>query len=84
MIICRIAQGMSSLCALVVALLYLTESIKVPARYKVVAIIPILCDLGSMVVLVVVTILTSHGGNWRIAFGAGALISLIGLNLELH
>jgi MFS transporter, MHS family, proline/betaine transporter len=79
MIGCRVLQGMSSMGEVVGALLYLTESIKVPARYKAVALIPIFCDLGSMVALGVVTIFTSHGGNWRIAFGVGTVIALIGL-----
>jgi len=79
MIGCRVLQGMSSMGEVVGALLYLTESIKVPARYKAVALIPIFCDLGSMVALGVVTIFTSNGGNWRIAFGVGTVIALIGL-----
>ncbi len=32
-----------------------------------------------MVALGVVTVFTSHGGNWRIAFGVGTVIAVIGL-----
>ncbi|MCC8372269.1 MAG: MFS transporter [Rickettsia endosymbiont of Pseudomimeciton antennatum] len=76
--ICRIMQGMSSLGEVVGAELYLTETIKPPMQYPVVAITSIFADLGAVFALGIATLVTSHGFSWRYAFLFGTVIALVG------
>jgi MFS transporter, MHS family, proline/betaine transporter len=76
--ICRIIQGMSSMEESVGAELYLTESIKLPQRYPVVASITIFSALGGSAALGIASLTNMYGWNWRIAFWVGAGIALIG------
>ncbi|MCZ6884006.1 MAG: MFS transporter [Rickettsia endosymbiont of Ixodes ricinus] len=75
---CRIAQGMSSIGEVVGAELYLTEMIKIPQRYWVVASLVVFITLGATVALAVGTLVTSFGFDWRIAFWFGAAIAIVG------
>ncbi|MCE3230993.1 MAG: transporter [Alphaproteobacteria bacterium] len=76
--ICRIFQGMSSMGEIVGAQIYLTESIKRPARFPVVASIGIIEDLGTLAALGIAFFVLSFNMNWRYAFWAGAAIAIVG------
>jgi MFS family permease len=78
MMMCRILQGLSSMGEVVGALLYLTEFIKPPARYRAVATIPVFCDLGTICALGIGTLVTSFNFEWRLAFWIGACIAIVG------
>jgi MHS family proline/betaine transporter-like MFS transporter len=75
---CRMMQGMSSMGEVVGAEIYLTESIKPPARYPAVALITIFCVLGGVFALGIVTLLNTMNLSWRLAFYFGAGIALVG------
>jgi len=76
--ICRILQGMSSMGEIIGAELYLAEFIKPPARYYTVALIGVCGTVGMTLALLVASIFTSFGFNWRIAFWCGAAVALVG------
>ncbi|HJD55074.1 MAG TPA: MFS transporter [Rickettsia endosymbiont of Pyrocoelia pectoralis] len=78
MIICRIAQGMSSMGEITGAEIYFTEAIKPPLQYVVVSILAFLAALGGVAALGIASLSTIEGFNWRYAFGIGALIALVG------
>ncbi len=78
MIICRIVQGMSSMGEIIGAEIYLTETVSIPLRYVVVALMSLAAALGSMAALGAASIFTSFGLNWRLAFWLGAIIAVIG------
>lgn len=75
---CRILQGLSSMGERVGAEIYLTEMVKSPLKYPLVAFIPVFADIGSMMALVVASLVTLVGFNWRVAFWIGACIAIIG------
>jgi MHS family proline/betaine transporter-like MFS transporter len=75
---CRIAQGMSSMGEITGAKLYLTEITKPPIRYPVVAVISIASILGGVAALAVASLSSRDGFSWRMAFGFGAIIAVIG------
>ena len=76
-IICRIVQGLSSMGEIVGAQIYLTELIKIPARYPVVTFIGCADCLGGMAALALATGVLALGIDWRAAFWVGALIAVI-------
>ncbi|WP_341747375.1 MFS transporter [Candidatus Tisiphia endosymbiont of Dascillus cervinus] len=76
--VCRVLQGMSSVGEIVGAELYLTETIKPPIQYPVVAFIAVASVIGTVAALGIASLVTSYGFNWRIAFWIGAVIALIG------
>ncbi|WP_425361434.1 MFS transporter [Candidatus Tisiphia endosymbiont of Ceraclea dissimilis] len=76
--ICRILQGMSSMGEVVGAELYLTELIKPPMQYPVVAFLAIAISIGTTAALGVATFTMSIGLNWRGAFWIGAGIAVVG------
>jgi MHS family proline/betaine transporter-like MFS transporter len=78
MIFCRIAQGISSMGEIVGAQIYLTETIRPPARYPVTALLGISADLGGLFALGTAFFVISFGMNWRYAFWVGALIAAVG------
>lgn len=77
--ICRVMQGLSSLGEIIGAQIYLTEIIKPPSRYLIVGLILSISDLGGMFALVIASLVTVQGLNWRIAFWIGACIAVIGV-----
>ncbi|BFD46317.1 MAG: hypothetical protein DMENIID0002_09630 [Rickettsia endosymbiont of Sergentomyia squamirostris] len=77
--VCRILQGMSSMGEVVGAELYLTELIKPPMQYPVVAFLAIAISVGTTVALGVATLAMSIELNWRMAFWFGAGVALIGV-----
>lgn len=77
--ICRILQGISSMGEIVGAGLYLTESVKPPLRYPVVASVVVASALGGTAALGLASLVTSYGFNWRMAFWIGAGIAVIGI-----
>jgi len=78
MTFCRIAQGMSSMGEIYGGQIYLTESVRRPASYPIVAFLVVAAELGGMVALGVAALATSYSLNWRIAFWIGAGIALVG------
>ncbi|HJD61681.1 MAG TPA: MFS transporter [Rickettsia endosymbiont of Columbicola hoogstraali] len=78
-IICRILQGMSSIGEVIGVELYFTETIKPPKSYQVVGLIGIFSVLGGTAALGLVSLITSYGFNWRLAFWVGAGIAFIGM-----
>lgn len=76
--VCRIIQGLSSLGEVIGAQIYLTEMTKPPLRYIIVGFILSISDLGGMIALVIASLVTIQGCNWRYAFLFGAGIAIIG------
>ena len=76
--VCRMMQGMSSMGEIVGAELYLTEMVKPPHQYPVVALIGFAAAFGSLCALGVASIMTTYGFDWRNAFWIGACIALVG------
>lgn len=76
--ICRILQGLASMGEVTGAKIYLTEMIKPPARYPVVALIGSSSAVGGMMALAVASLVTGSVFNWRMAFWVGAGIALVG------
>ncbi len=61
--ICRIVQGLSSMGEIVGAEIYLTETIKVPARYPVVGLMGCAAAVGSFFALFIASLATTSGFN---------------------
>ena len=80
-IICRMAQGFSSMGESIGAEIYLTEILKTPHRYIYVSIIGIFSNLGGLFALAVASFAISENFNfdWRYAFWIGAIIAAIGV-----
>lgn len=76
--ICRIVQGMSSMGELTGAQLYLSETVQPPARYSAVALLAFASAIGGGASLAVASFVIYFGFNWRIIFGVGAVIALVG------
>lgn len=76
--ICRMVQGLSSMGEIVGADLYLTEITKPPARYPIVALTSVASALGSVVALLVGSLVHMANFNWRVAFWIGAGIAVVG------
>ncbi len=76
--ICRIVQGLSSMGEIVGAEIYLTETIKVPARYPVVGLMGCAAAVGSFFALFIASLATTSGFNWRVAFWIGACVAVVG------
>jgi MFS family permease len=76
--ICRVVQSMSAMGELTGAQLYLSELIKPPARYPAVALLAFASAIGGGTSLAVASLVIHLGLNWRIIFGIGAVIALIG------
>ena len=80
--ICRILQGMSSLGEIIGAQLYVIESIKSPKSYPLVCSLTVFSALGGTFALLISSITTSFGFNWRIVFWMGALIVVVSFFLR--
>lgn len=76
--LCRIVQGMSSMGEVIGAGVYLTEITKPPVQYVVVGLTSFSSAVGGVVALMVCSAVTLHGLNWRLAFGIGAVIAVVG------
>ncbi|MBI1954531.1 MAG: MFS transporter [Proteobacteria bacterium] len=76
--ICRMIQGLASLGEIVGAEVYLTETIKKPARYPLVSFIAVSSVGGTVLSLVVASLFTSFEMSWRMAFWIGSGIAAIG------
>lgn len=77
MILCRIAQGMSSMGEAIGAEVYLTESVPRPARFPAVALIDASGTIGGFAALAVASFVLSYGINWRVVFWMGAVIAIM-------
>jgi MHS family proline/betaine transporter-like MFS transporter len=78
-ICCRIVQGICSIGEIVGALIYLTETVKLPARYFAVATIPVFKNLGGVAALIVGFVIFTFDIDWRYAFGFGAIVASLGV-----
>jgi MFS family permease len=78
MIICRMAQGMSSMGEIVGAQIYVAESVRRPASYPAVAFVTIAASVGTTAALGIAALVTSFYLNWRLAFWIGAVIGVVG------
>lgn len=82
--ICRMVQGMAASAESRGAEIYITESIKPPYQYPLVAIITVFSAIGTSAALGVASIFTNFsimGENhnlWRITFFLGAIVGLVG------
>ncbi len=76
--ICRVIQGMSSMGEIIGAQIYLTETIKRPIQYPIVALLSLLAALGGVAALGIASLVTIYHTNWRYAFWFGALVAVIG------
>lgn len=82
--ICRMVQGMAASAESRGAEIYITESIKPPMQYPLVAIITVFSAIGTSLALGVSSIFTNvkifgtEHEYWRIAFFLGAIIGLVG------
>jgi MFS family permease len=75
--LCRILQGMSSMGEVIGAFIYLTESIKIPARFPSVLSIIVANQLGMFAALGIAFLVLSFNMNWRLVFWAGAAIAIV-------
>jgi MFS transporter, MHS family, proline/betaine transporter len=78
MIICRIAQGMSSMGEIIGAQIFVAETVRRPASYPAVALITISASIGTTAALGIAVLVTSFYMNWRLAFWIGAGIAAVG------
>jgi MHS family proline/betaine transporter-like MFS transporter len=84
--LCRILQSMSGLSEVNGAEIYLTESVKPPIQYPVVALIYAAAGLGSMLALAIAVLFTQtnilpqelKNHAWRFCFLVGAMIGVMG------
>ena len=82
--ICRMVQGMAASAESRGAEIYITESVKPPLQYPLVAIITVFSAVGTSFALGVSSIFTNvnifgtESQYWRVAFFLGAIIGLIG------
>jgi MFS family permease len=77
--ICRIVQGISSMGEMIGAEIYITEITKPPIQYPAVTYIMTFGSFGAAAALGVATLVTSFGFSWRIAFGIGSVIAVVGM-----
>jgi len=80
-IICRMAQGFSSMGESIGAKIYLIEILKMPHKYVCASIIGIFSNVGGLFALAVASFAISENFNfdWRYAFWIGAVIAAIGV-----
>lgn len=76
--ICRIVQGMSSMGEIIGAQIYLSETIKRPKQYPIVALLSLLAALGGVVALGFTTLVINYSISWRYAFWFGAGVAIVG------
>lgn len=76
--ICRMIQGISSMGERVGAGIYISEMTKPPIQYAAVTMIGFLSALGGTFALLIASLVTSYGFNWRLAFWIGAGVAIIG------
>ncbi len=79
MILCRVVQGMAAMGESIGAIVYLTETIKPPMQYPMVALVSVFSVVGGMVALGVASFFASSSENWRLAFWYGTAIAIIGI-----
>jgi len=78
MIVCRMAQGFSSLGESVGAEIYISETLKSPHQYSCNQFLSTCMKAGGLLALGVASLVLSINFNWRLAFFFGLVIALIG------
>ncbi len=76
--ICRIMQGISSMGERIGAEIYVVEITKPPSQFPAVAFVSVSAALGAVFSLIIASLASSMGFNWRIAFWVGACIAVVG------
>jgi hypothetical protein len=79
MILCRIVQGMAAMGEAIGAEIYVTETVKPPMQYPMVALIAIFATIGGMLALGVGSFVVNFTENWRSAFWIGIGVAVIGI-----
>ena len=79
MILCRIVQGMAAMGESIGAEIYVTETVKPPMQYPMVALVALVSGVGGAFALGIASLVTGFGGNWRIAFWIGAVVAVVGM-----
>jgi MFS family permease len=77
--LCRILQSISSTGELISCTLYLLEVLKPPIQYPLLGITYLFSYIGGTFALIIATLVTTQGIDWRIAFWIGAIIAIIGM-----
>ncbi len=78
MITCRILQSFSATGEVIGAEIYLSELLPPPASYQLVSWVSELCTLGSLVALLVTSLIFKCNANWRAVFILGGMIAVSG------
>jgi MFS family permease len=84
--LCRMLQNMSGISEIHGVEIYLTETIRPPIQYPVIALIPVFSKIGNLIALSIAIIFTSAKilpetfvqDGWRLGFMLGALIGIVG------
>lgn len=78
MITCRIFQSFSATGEVIGAEIYLSELLPPPTSYQFVSWVSELCTLGSLVALLVTSLIFKCNANWRAVFILGGMIAVSG------
>ncbi|MGX6959874.1 MAG: hypothetical protein ACIPMY_01175 [Rickettsia endosymbiont of Pentastiridius leporinus] len=81
--LCRAMQGLSFSTELIGTHLYLTETIKPPSIYPIVALSSVSFSLGGTIALIIAYFATSYSINWRSVFAFGILAAMIGITARV-
>jgi MFS family permease len=82
--ICRMVQGMAATAEIRGAEIYLTETSKPPMQYLIVGFLTLFSALGTSAAIGVASIFTNPiiatftHNSWRVVFGFGAIVALVG------
>ncbi len=84
--LCRMVQNISGISELNGVEIYLTESLKPPIQYPIVALVPVCSRIGNILALGLAALFSSGGllpkqfekDGWRFAFLVGALVGVVG------
>jgi MHS family proline/betaine transporter-like MFS transporter len=77
--LCRILQSISSTGELTSCTLYLLEVLKPPIQYPLLGITYLFSYIGGTFALIISTLVTLEGFDWRLAFWVGSIIAVIGM-----
>jgi MFS family permease len=84
LMLCRVMQGIASLGEIIGAEIYITETVKSPAKFPAVTLIYFSSVLGGCLALALGALTTKYYLNWRIAFWVGAGVAIFGFIARSH
>ncbi|MDR0774029.1 MAG: MFS transporter [Rickettsia sp.] len=76
--LCRILQSISSTGELTSCDLYLFEVSKPPIQYPLLGVTYLFSYIGGTFALIIASLVTTQGFNWRLAFWIGGIVALVG------